>query len=362
MSKEYKNNLPLRDGAIGRERRENLTKETLREGSPFPESLEYKDIDEAFTDWVENSLPIVHDGEAIPTVPLFSNQRFSEYMQSWENVDEKKNLVLNFKAITRENNPQGGSMYRDTRNVPGDRWYLMKRVEARDRNDRRYFIDYKMKQPYTIDLIYTLSIVTNKLELLNDFNQLVNERFKAIQAYIRPRGHFIPMKLDSISDESDYSINDRRFYSQSYKITVMAYIITPDSMKVEEVPYPVLRFSDNPRKSYADLEYVERTECEPNNPYAYARYVITANFNDCDKKIAFTMTQNLTIEEITDENIRSYRFFVNDKELKLEPGVELKRGDYVVFNRVIKMKTHEDAKIYIHCYSKEEAEDISENR
>ena len=355
MSKEYKNNIQLRSGAFGKERRENLTKETLQNGSPFPETLDYKDIDEAFTEWVDKDLPIVYDGEEIPTVALFSNQRFSEYMQSWENVDEKKNLVLNFKAITRENNPKGGSMYGNTRNVPGDRWYLMKRVEARDRNDRRYFLDYKMKQPFTIDLSYTLSIVTNKLELLNEFNEKVNEKFKSIDAYIRPRGHFIPMRLENISDESDYSINDRRFYSQSYKILVMAYIISKDSMMVEEVPYPTFKFSDQPRKSFADMEYLERVDCYDNNPYEYARYVINVNLNGCEKKLGFTMTQNLTIENITTENIRSYRTFINDNETELNAEMELKRGDYILFNRIIKTHTHEPAKILLHCYSKEDA-------
>lgn len=354
MSKEYKNSLPLRDGAFGKERRENLTKETLQNGSPFPETLDYKDIDEAFTEWVDKDLPIVYDGEEIPTIPLFSNQRFSEYMQSWENVDEKKNLILNFKAITRENNPKGGSMYGNTRNIPGERWYLMKRVEARDRNDRRYFIDYKMKQPFMIDLSYTLSIVTNKLELLNEFNQKVNDKFKAINAYIRPRGHFIPMRLEDISDESDYSINDRRFYSQSYRILVMAYIISEDSMEVEEVPYPVMKFSDQPRKSFAELESIDDNGCEKNNPYEYARYVITANLNGCDKKLGFTMTQNLIIENVTYENIRSYRVFINDNEVELKAGLEVKKGDYVLFNRVVKMHTREPAKILLHCYSEEE--------
>ena len=43
---------------------------------------------------------------------------------------------------------------------------LMKRVEAYDKNNRKYFIDYKVKQPIAVDFVYTIGIVTNKYELL----------------------------------------------------------------------------------------------------------------------------------------------------------------------------------------------------
>ena len=68
-------------------------------------------------------------------------------------------------------------------------------------------------------------------ELLNEFNLMMNDKFKSIQCYIRPNDHFIPMILNDISDESEYSIDNRQYYSQTYNITVKAYIITEDDMK-----------------------------------------------------------------------------------------------------------------------------------
>ena len=44
------------------------------------------------------------------------------------------------------------------------------------------------------------------------------------------------MKLNDISDESEYSIDNRQYYSQSYNITVMAYIIKEDDYIVVERP------------------------------------------------------------------------------------------------------------------------------
>ena len=199
MSRGYKNIVKLRDRAYGNEKRENLAKEIVKDSTPIPQPLEYEDIDKEFKKWVNDELSISFEGDRLPTYTLFSNQRFSEFMQSWDKVDEKKNLIVNFKTVTRENNPKAGTLLGNIRNIPGEHLMLLKRVEAFDKNNRRYFIDYKVKQPFTIDLIYTIGLVTNKYELLNEFNQLVNDKFKAINAYIRPNGHFIPMNQNIIS-------------------------------------------------------------------------------------------------------------------------------------------------------------------
>ena len=47
MSRNYKNDLRLREKVKGTERRRNLAKEILKDSTPLPLPLEYKDIDEA---------------------------------------------------------------------------------------------------------------------------------------------------------------------------------------------------------------------------------------------------------------------------------------------------------------------------
>ena len=89
MSKAYKNTLLLRGSAYGQERRKNIAKEILKDSTPLPQTLLYRDIDEEFKNWVENDLRISFEGSDIPTMALYSNQRFSEYLQSWNNVDDK---------------------------------------------------------------------------------------------------------------------------------------------------------------------------------------------------------------------------------------------------------------------------------
>lgn len=237
VQKKYKNSIQLKEETVGNVRRYEMLSDILQNGTFLPKTVLYKDIDEAFKKFVENKLHIVSDeGKELPTMTLFSNQRFSEYTQSWKYTDDNKNLILNFKTISRENNPQYGNIQSRLWNIPGDRFYLAKRTIVLDDNGTESLLDLRMKQPMAIDLNYKVSIFCTKYQLLNDFNILVNSLFDARQCYIWPNEHPMPMTLEGVNDESSYQIDDRQFYAQTYNIKVMGYVITEDDYKVEEVP------------------------------------------------------------------------------------------------------------------------------
>lgn len=332
-SKDFKNVLPLRDKSYGVERRQNLTKEELSNSSPLPNTITYEDIDKEFKKWVEENLLITFDGKRIPTYSLFSNQRFSEYLQTWKYVDEEKNPILNFKTVTRESNPQQGTIIGESKNIPGEKTFLMKRVEARDKNDRKYYIDYRMKQPMSVDFKYTVSIMTNRYELINEFNQLLQNNFKSITSYIRVNGHFVSMILQNISDESKYNIDDRQFYSQSCEILVRGYIITKDDLEVREIPnFKVVGFNKE-KKSYAE---VEELPCqEPENPYYYKPILVRVTLYTCDDdRIKFNMDVDFTVEKVEIDNCISFNFRINDELVELKEGIIIKENSEVKFSKV----------------------------
>lgn len=380
-SRNFKNDLRLRHKAFGPERRKNLYKEVVKDSTPIPNPVNFEDIDIEFKRWVEEDLYMSFEGKEVPTVALFSNQRFSEYMQSWQNTDDKKNMLVNFKTISRENNPKTGTINGETKNVPGNRTYLLKRVEARDKNDRKYYIDYRMKQPFSIDLIYTVSIVTNKYVFLNEFNTKVNDIFKAITAYIRPKGHYMSMKLTDISDESEYSIDNRQFYSQSYNITVRAYIITEDSFTVEERPELKLLAMDTilrerKKNSYADIEEFEKKyielpldkQCATGStaPYYYTPIEVTIHIDFCDNGYKFNIDCDFQAEEmywvkhIDDYNTgrtisepTAYKFYINDNLIEHEDicNVRVNNGDEIRISGVLRKKPTDSFEMKIIGYN-----------
>jgi len=330
MSREYKNILHLTDSPYGNEENRKLTLDELRNSSPLPKAVVYEDIDKEMHRWAEEELGISFEGEKLPLMDLFSNQRFSEYMQSWKFVDSDKNLILNFKTLSRENNPKSGTINGETKNIPGDRTYLMKRVEAYDSANRKYYVDYRMKQPFSIDLNYTISIMTNRYELINKFNVLVNDKFKAITQYIKPNGHFMAMNLEDISDESEYSIDDRQFYSQSYRILVKAYIITEDSFQVVEVPS--VKFVGFEGDKKAAIVTIEDAVCdEPVNPYDYIPIILTVKLNDSCTKTKFILDCNFNVETVEYEQsaISMVRIFENDTEITEKENFQLHKDSEI---------------------------------
>lgn len=337
-SLRFKNVLKLRDKSYGPERRKNLVKEVLSDSTPLPKPVVYEDIDKEFKRWVEEELIITFDGKDIPTYTLYSNQRFSEYMQMWEHVDENKNPILNFKTITRETNPQVGTLNGETKNIPGERTYLMKRVEARDKNDRVYYIDYRMKQPLQVDFVYLLSIMTDKYELINKFNTLIQDKFKAITCYIRPNGHFMPMNLQHVSDESQYNIDDRQFYSQTCSILVKAYIIPQEFYSVEEKPrLHFLGFDgEETNKTYAEIEEIPG-QC-PVNDYYYKPVQVITSFGVCDDKIKFNIDCNFSIQKIETENVRHFLLSVNDELIDYQTIID--EGKTIGINENDEIKVH----------------------
>lgn len=354
MSKEYLNYLNLNPSEIGNARRIEMLNDIMRDGTFLPRTVEYKDIDEAFRDWVKSLTIISDEGKEYPTMTLFSSQRFSEYSQSWKFVDENQNILLNFKTITRENNPSYGEIQGGLWNIPGDRFYTMKRKKVLDDNGSESYLILKMKQPMAIDLSYKLSIFTTRYTAINEFNTLINKQFAGRQCYIQPNGHFMPMILDQISDESQYNINDRQFYSQTYQIKVMAYIITDGDYRVEEAP---IKFGVNMglpkitrRKAEIEmdeLEYrkinietpcgisvisvptvvgkrtvidVQDLECNPDEGgnYYYKPISITVKFSPCGNKAVFTIPDdiNFVVNNLVFEKwLLGVNIFVNEEEV-----------------------------------------------
>lgn len=234
--KPYLNRMRLRNHAIGNERRRNMSKIILENGTPFPKPVTYSDIDATFFEWVENKLDIVYNGKKLPTYKLFSNQKISEYSQTWSNLDDTGNIIMNFKTVTRENNPQHGESQGGNYNVPGHRDYPMFYVPVLQENGEEAYDLYSMKQPLSVNFLYTVSVICNKYDILNEFNETMHYEFSGLECYLSPNGHHMPMVIENITDESEYSIDDRKYYSQSYQIKLMGYVIREEDFKVTKVP------------------------------------------------------------------------------------------------------------------------------
>lgn len=326
MSRFYKNILRYGTTQTPDERIKEISNNISKYADFLPKTLSYEDIDRAFKDWVDGQIVVIQDGIKLPTMSLFSNQRFSEYMQTWKYTDENNNVRLNFKTVTRENNPQRGSIIGDYYCVPNNKYYTIKSIQAIDENGKKYRLDYKMRQPATVDLIYKVSILTNKYTSINEMNEEIHRLFRSKQCYIAPNGHFMSMILENATDESEYNIEDRQFFSQSFHIKVRGYIIKENDFIVEENPIAsIICFEgDTAKRRKPTIDLFEYDPCYVEEEKYYKKPLeidIDLSYcSPCNGKIKFTMDEDFILTKldfkeplnIEEDNIL---LFINDEQI-----------------------------------------------
>lgn len=299
----------LYDKSYGLERRENLTKEELYKGNPLPQTLSYKDIDLCFKEWVEKELLLIFDGKELPTMMLIANQRINEFGQSWKFNDSNGGLLLNFKTITRNNNPQKGTQQGGYMNIPGEPMWPVYYAPVIENGIETYDV-YKMKQPMCIDLQYSVSIFSTNYELINQFNRIVQDKFKAITSYIRPNNYFLPMELENVKDESQYDLENRRFYSQTFEIKCMAYIINEDDFIRERLQTRTVISIDLENSKYKPIVTIEDTEEDE-----HQEIHLNINFFEGSKNITkFRLDEDVYVKGVKTENIFSFKLKRDNEE------------------------------------------------
>lgn len=345
--KPFLHNINMRTRQTGKDRRIEMSLRILEKGTPLPLPVEYKDIDLSVQNWVENELKITYDGELLPTFKMFANQRINEYAQTWKHVDENGNLLLNFKTITRDNNPQKGDNQGSNTNIPGDRDYPMFLVPTLEENQQMAYDMYSMKQPFSVNLEYTVYIITNKYELLNQMNLLVHDKFKSINCFIYPNNHPMPMTLENITDDSEYSLDDRKYYSQSYKIKVKAYIIKESDFKVTKIPsrYKINTIGDKRKVKNNPISYDTTGVWDDETRYQYKKIVLTITFDGCTTQKTI-LPSEFIIRSVETSNVYDFLIFINGEKQNLDDEIHILQGDELSI-KITKDDMHGESKILI---------------
>lgn len=356
IPKAHIERLKLRRKAYGTERRRNMAKVVLEKGTPFPKPIEYTDIDKEFERWVSN-LGINFNGKRLPIFKLFANQRIGEYAQTWEHLDEVGNLLLNFICITRDNNPKHGEGQGSFYNIPGNRDYPMFIVPTLEENGEEAFEMYSMKQPFCVDFIYKVTIITNKYELLNTVNQTFLNEFKALECYISPNNHYMPMELSNVSDESEYAIDDRKYYSQTFEINLKGYIIRKEDMTVTKLPSRIFYTNTLPRKKNKpkveiNEEYEHPLNCcsdreEEIDRYANKKIKLVINFSVCDFKTEFEIDTSFNVTDIETNNVHDFVMKINNEYVDFDEEIVISDGD-TIYIEIERDNIRKDATIEIY--------------
>lgn len=226
--KEYYQGKQLMD------RRQELLDRITKSDSYLPDSILHDDLDGGLLDFVKKNFVVVSDGQKIPVISkILTIQRWGEFSNNWEFSDEDGNVKVPFVAVIRKPDVQPGTNPMIQRTIPDRSTFYYASVPTWNGSQMGADI-YKMPQPVAVDISYEVTIVCNKFRDLNKFSKIVLQKFSARQAYTTVKGHYIPIILDSIDDNTPMeTLDGRRFYIQNYKFTMLGFLIDSEEFEVK---------------------------------------------------------------------------------------------------------------------------------
>jgi hypothetical protein len=197
----------------------------------LPRSVDHADLDSAFVEFVDTDLSVVFEGQKVPSVFL-TLQRWTEFTRTWKFTDKYENVKIPFISIVRKPDAQPGTNPIDYK-IPVRKTFPYMKVPVWNGNTNGMDI-YEIPNPVGVDLTYTVRFFTYKMRQLNKLNQKVLQTFASAQAYINVKGHYFPIMLESIGDESTVeNLDGKRFYVQTYEMKMLGYLVDEEEFKIK---------------------------------------------------------------------------------------------------------------------------------
>jgi hypothetical protein len=252
----YKKKLNILGAPQGIKRREQIKEMITDKDTNLPKGVLHADLDAGFKRFVEHDLEVVldrpqPDGGSLKVktpVIMMGIQAWNEYSKTWEFTDKYKNIQIPFITIIRNPDAQVGTHPGIIHNIPQGRKFIYAEVPTWDGN-RKGMDLYKINQPVPVDIEYNVRLFAFRQRDLNEFNKIALEKFQALQAYTEVNGHYIPITLTDISDESEIKdLKGKRFYIQLYKFLLQGFIIDPKEFEITPMISRVFQITELQKK------------------------------------------------------------------------------------------------------------------
>jgi hypothetical protein len=249
LPKKIKKNIPLTEPKTLLPRRRELLEKINKDGTYLPKSLLHADLDRGFLDFVKDELKVVVEGKTIPTVDIIiTTQNWSQFTDTWEFQNIDKNAEPPFITTIRQPEVKFGTNPSLLYNIPNRRQYFYAQVPTWD-GQRNGMDVYTIPQPVPVDISYSIKIICNRMRELNKLNQVILEKFASRQAYAVIKGHYIPIVMGNITDESVMEVEKRKYYIQSYEFTMLGFLIDEDEFEVSPAITRVLQVVEFDKKT-----------------------------------------------------------------------------------------------------------------
>jgi hypothetical protein len=254
-------------------------------------------------DFVKGELEVVTAGKVVPMVDtIITTQNWAQYVETALFVDLDYNPSPPFLTVVRSPEVKFGTNPALQYTIPNRKQFYYASVPTWNGNEQGMDI-YTIPQPVPVDINYSLKFICNRMRELNQLNKIVMQKFSSRQAYTFIKGQYVPIILNNVSDESQMSLDARKYYVQSYDFTMLGYLIDEEEFEVKPAIARVSQVfevqSDNKKK---------KRKIYPENPDEFGQNFLFVSGNNVLSGIV-DFTVDMTI--VSTNNIISFDVFIN---------------------------------------------------
>jgi hypothetical protein len=283
-------------------RREQLLEYINADGTYLPKSVLHADLDRGMLDFVKTDLQVVTAGKIVPMLDiLITTQNWSQYLETWKFVDLDYNPSPPFITVVRTPEVKYGTNPSLQYTIPNRKQFYYASVPTWNGNEQGMDI-YTIPQPVPVDINYSVKIICNRMRELNELNKVVMQKFSSRQAYTFIKGQYVPIVLNNISDESQMTMDARKYYIQNYDFTMLGYLIDEDEFEVKPAIQRVTQLMEVETSTRGRRRNSTENPDEFNFNFLYVSG--TTSLND---RIDFTANMNF----VSSNNINTYDVYIN---------------------------------------------------
>ena len=290
-------------------RRKELSELITEDGTYLPKSILHADLDLGMLEFVQKELDTKASGKKIPVIDrILTLQRWGEFSQTWSFSTEDKNVSLPFIVVVRQPDVQYGTNPSLQYTIPDRKQFHFAKVPTWD-GVRKGVDIYTIPQPIPIDITYNVKIICNRMR---ELNKIIMQKFTSRQAYTFVKGHYIPLVLSTISDESVVNTDERRYYQQSYTFQLQGFLIDEEEFEVKPAVTRSMLFFDtnttHKNSGYGSPSVVGQT---PINIYNKNKFRRKLEFTASETTQTVTYAYKANISLIRSDNVSGVTYTVN---------------------------------------------------
>ena len=296
--------LPLVPRKVLSERREQLLEYIKEDGTYLPKSVLHADLDRGMLDFVKTELEVVTAGKIVPMLDIIiTTQNWSQYLETWKFVDMDYNPSPPFITVVRQPEVKYGTNPSLQYTIPNRKQFYYASVPTWNGNEQGMDI-YTIPQPVPVDIKYSVKIICNIMRELNQLNKVVMQTFSSRQAYTFIKGQYVPIILENVSDESQMTMEARKYYVQNYDFTMLGYLIDEDEFEVKPAIQRITQLFEIDTTTRR-----QKIDKYPKNPNEFpSEFVFVSGNTTLVDMIDFTANMSL----VGTDNINTYDVYIND--------------------------------------------------